>query len=225
LVDRHPERAEETLGLLDDDLRDRAYYVRADVSIESDCEQLVHEVLDHSGKIDVLVNNVGIAGPAGNAIQVNLDEWERAMKVNLTSMVSTAKFAIPHMEQQGSGSIINISSVAATVPGMPSLFYPVSKGAIVPLTRSMAAQHGGAGVRVNCIAAGLVLTPMVVAHGINHETREARRLAAPLQSEGDAWDVAYGTLYLASDEARWVTGVVLPIDAGLSMGGRMPTYE
>jgi NAD(P)-dependent dehydrogenase (short-subunit alcohol dehydrogenase family) len=147
------------------------------------------------------------------------------MSVNLSSMVAMAKYVVPHMERRRSGTITNISSVAALIPGMPSLFYPVSKGAVITLTRTMAAQHGPSGVRVNCIAAGLVMTPMVASHGMTSAFRDARRMAAPLQTEGDAWDVAYGALFLSSDEARWITGVILPVDAGFSLGGNVPVHE
>jgi len=146
-----------------------------------------------------------------------MQEWERAMKVNLSSMALMARHSIPVMAAQGAGSIVNISSTAALTGAFSSIFYPVSKGAVVPLTRQLAAQHGAQGIRVNCVAPGFVYTPMVSA-GMSDETRERRKLAAPLKLEGDAWDVAYAALYLAGDESRWVTGVVVPVDGGLLLG-------
>jgi NAD(P)-dependent dehydrogenase (short-subunit alcohol dehydrogenase family) len=219
LVDRRRDRVDETINSFNADERARARVVEADVSIDEDSERVVAETVRAFGRLDVLVNNVGIAGPPGNVVEVDMNDWERAMKVNLGSMALMAKHAIPVMASQGAGSIVNISSTAGLTGGFPSVFYPVSKGAIVPLTRLMALQHGSQGVRVNCVAPGLVYTPMVAARGMSDEVREQRRLAAALTVEGDAWDVAYAALYLAGDEARWVTGVVIPVDGGLVLGG------
>jgi len=219
LVDHKRDRAEETLASFDEEEKARARLVEADVSTAGGCSHVVAEAVSASGRIDVLVNNVGIAGPPGNVVDVDMKEWDRAMAVNLSSMALMAKHSVPVMAAQGGGSIVNISSTAALSGAFPSIFYPVSKGAIVPLTRQMALQHGAQGIPVNCVAPGLAYTPMVSARGMSEETRERRRQAAPLAIEGDAWDVAYAGLYLATDEARWVTGVVIPVDGGLVLGG------
>jgi NAD(P)-dependent dehydrogenase (short-subunit alcohol dehydrogenase family) len=219
LVDRRLGRADETIAAFSADEKARSSVVEADVSIGDDCRRIVAGTVQAFGRLDVLVNNVGIVGPPGNVVDVDMEEWDRAMKVNLGSMALMAKHAIPIMASQGAGSIVNISSTAGLIGGFPSIFYPVSKGAIVPLTRMMAQQHGSQGIRVNCVAPGLVYTPMVAAGGMSAETREQRRLAATLTAEGDAWDVAYAALYLAGDESRWVTGVVIPVDGGLVLGG------
>src|SRR5205823_1755609 len=141
-----------------------------------------------------------------------------AMRVNVTGMVLMAKYAIPEMRKAGGGAIVNLASVAGLQGGSPHLFYPVSKGAVVHLTRVMAAQHGTEGIRVNAIAPGMVLTPMVGGEGMDPALREARRKRSLLQTEGTAWDIAHAALYLASEEARWVTGVILPVDAGATAG-------
>jgi NAD(P)-dependent dehydrogenase (short-subunit alcohol dehydrogenase family) len=133
-------------------------------------------------------------------------------------MMLMAKYAIPVMIAGGGGSIVNIASVAGLRGGHPTLLYPTSKGAVIQMTRAMAAHHGRSGVRVNCIAPGMVYTPMVYARGMTPEMREARRRRSLLQTEGEGWDVAWAALYLAGDEARWVTGVVLPVDAGFTAG-------
>jgi NAD(P)-dependent dehydrogenase (short-subunit alcohol dehydrogenase family) len=138
--------------------------------------------------------------------------------VSRWSMMLMAKHAIPEMLRTGGGSIVNIGSVMGMVGLHPSLLYPVSKGAVIQMTRAMAAQHGHEGVRVNCVTPGFVYTPMVSAGGMTDEVRDARKRRGLLQTEGTAWDVAYAVLYLASDEARWVTGVVLPVDAGFTAG-------
>ena len=137
------------------------------------------------------------------------------MSVNLTSMILSSKHAIPVMVASGGGAIVNVSSISAIRPrGMTP--YTVSKGAVVPLTQAMAIDHAPDGIRVNCILPGPAYTSMV-AGGMSAEMRDLRRHASPLQIEGNSWDIAYAALYLASDEARWVTGVALPVDGGVTL--------
>lgn len=188
--------------------------VAADVTVAADCARIVQETVAAWGRLDILVNNVGIGGPPGTAVDVDIEAWDRAMRVNVTSMVLMAKYAIPEMIAAGGGAIVNIASVAGLLGGHPALLYPTSKGAVVNMTRAMASHHAADRIRVNAIAPGMVFTPMVRAPGMTEELREARRNRSLLKIEGEAWDVANGVLYLASDEARWVTGVILPIDAG-----------
>ena len=134
-----------------------------------------------------------------------------------------SKFAIPEMKKAGGGSIINISSVAGLRGGIANLLYPTSKGAVVNMTRAMAYHHGPDLIRVNCICPGMVYTPMVYAAGMSDEMREHRRKRSALQVEGSGWDVGGGVLYLASDDARWVTGTILPIDAGATAVSSTPS--
>ncbi|MGE3915397.1 MAG: SDR family NAD(P)-dependent oxidoreductase [Hyphomicrobiaceae bacterium] len=194
--------------------------VEADVTVPESCAAAVAKAVGAWGRLDILVNNVGIGGPAGNAVDLDLEQWDRAMRVNVTSMMLMARFAIPEMRKQKGGSIVNIASVAGLRGGHPGLLYPTSKGAVVNMTRAMAAQHGSEGIRVNCIAPGMVYTPMVYArgNGMSEELREARRTRSLLQTEGTGWDIGSGVLYLCSDLAKWVTGVILPIDAGATAG-------
>jgi NAD(P)-dependent dehydrogenase (short-subunit alcohol dehydrogenase family) len=117
------------------------------------------------------------------------------------------------------GVIINMSSIASLVGGIPVVAYGTTKGAVNSLTKTMAVQHGPDGIRVNAIAPGYVYTPMVTATGMTDEAREKRRRAAPLGTEGTAWDVAQAVVYLASDQARWISGTILPVDAGLTADG------
>ena len=188
--------------------------VEADVANEASCRQAVERALEAFGGVHILVNVVGVTGPAGNAVEVDPEAWDRAMRINVTSMVMMAKYALPPMIEAGGGSIVNISSVSGLLGGHPSLLYPTSKAAVIGLTRAMAAHHARQGVRVNCIAPGTVYTPMVASRGMTPELREARRMGTLLQVEGTAWDVASAAAFLASDAARWITGVVLPVDAG-----------
>ncbi len=192
--------------------------VVGNVADQTSCAAAVKTVAEAWGRVDILVNNVGIGGPMGNAVDTNAENWDAAMRINVTSMMLMAKYAIPEMRKQGGGSIINISSIDGLKGGNPSLFYSASKGAVVNMTRSMAAHHGPEGIRVNCIAPGYVYTPMVFAAGMEDELREARRMNTLLQTEGTGWDVGKGVVYLASDQARWVSGIILSIDAG-SMAG------
>ncbi|TWT00334.1 SDR family NAD(P)-dependent oxidoreductase [Reyranella sp. CPCC 100927] len=190
----------------------------ADVTDPADCEAAVAAAVAAWGRLDILLNNVGIGGPPGTAVDVDIAAWEQAMRVNVTSMVLMAKYAIPEMRKAGGGSIVNIASVAGLQGGHPHLLYPTSKGAVVQMTRAMAAHHGRENIRVNCIAPGMVYTPMVYARGMAPELREARKLRSMLQIEGEGWDVGHAVVYLASDAARWLTGVILPVDAGASAG-------
>ncbi len=197
--------------------------VEADVTDPAACARAVAETVTRWGRLDCLVNNVGIGGPPGTAVEVDPAAWDKAMRVNVTSMMLMAKYAIPEMPKLGGGAIVNIASVAGIAGGHPHLFYPTSTGAVVQLTRAMAAQHGSEGIRVNCIAPGMVYTPMVYAAGMSPELREQRRNRSLLKTEGTGWDIGNGVLYLVSDEARWVTGIVLPIDAGATAGaGALP---
>ena len=222
LLDAMPEWAAETGRMIAEE-GGEAIVIEADVTKAADCESAVRQTVAKWGRVDILVNNVGIGGPPGNAVDVDLDAWEHAMRVNVTSMMLMAKYAIPEMRKLGAGSIINLSSVAGLVGGHPSLLYPTSKGAVVNLTRAMAAHHGPEGIRVNCIAPGMVYTPMVYSRGMTPEMRETRRKRSLLQVEGTGWDVGNAVRYLASDESRWVTGTVLPVDAGATAGaGRLP---
>ena len=217
LVDTVAEWAEETRRLIEAE-SGVCQIVEGDVSDPASCRNIVARTIDAWGRIDILVNNVGLAGPRGNAIEVDVEAWDQAMRVNVASMMLMAKAAIPEMLKNGGGSIINLSSVAGLQGGHPSLLYPTSKGAIVALTRAMASHHGRDGIRVNCIAPGTVYTPMVASRGMTPELRKARRERTLLGTEGTGWDIGYGALYLVSDESRWVTGVILPIDGGATAG-------
>jgi NAD(P)-dependent dehydrogenase (short-subunit alcohol dehydrogenase family) len=189
-----------------------------DITDEAACQATVAEITADLGAPDILVNNVGVGGPLGTALDVDMAEWDQAMAVNLSSMVLMARACLPGMIDKGAGSIVNISSIAGLMGGHPGLLYPTSKGAIVQMTRAMATHHGRDGVRVNCICPGMVYTPLVYAQGMSVEMRESRKNRSLLQVEGTGWDVGNAVAFLASDAARWITGVVLPVDAGVTSG-------
>lgn len=217
ILDTQLDWAQETHSVIQREGGD-SMLLEADVSNEASCRGAVEQVLEAFRRLDVLVNNVGITGPAGTAVEVDPDAFDAAMRINLTSMVMMSKFAIPAMLESDGGSIINLSSVAGIEGGHPSLLYPTSKTAVIGLTRSMAAHHGREGIRVNAIAPGMVYTPMVASRGMTEDLRHARRDGSMLQTEGTAWDIARAAAFLASDAARWITGTTLVVDAGASSG-------
>ncbi|SJM51124.1 SDR family NAD(P)-dependent oxidoreductase [Gulosibacter sp. 10] len=193
-----------------------AISVQADMAEDGSVAAAATAVADAFARVDILVNNVGIVGPAGEAETLDLDAWDRGLRINLTSMVISARRFVPLMKSGGDGSIVNIGSIAGMGGGYPSLFYPTSKGAIVNLTRTMAGQYGEHGIRVNCIAPGQVLTPRIEARGLSPEMRAARNSVSALGTEGTGWDPAYAALFLASPMSSWISGTLLPVDGGLT---------
>ena len=189
-----------------------------DVSKDADCAAAVAEAVRLWGRVDILLNNVGISGPPGDATVLDLDAWDHGMQVNVKSMVMMTRHAVPEMRKQGGGAIVNLASIAGIQGGHPGLLYATTKGAIVQMTRAMAAHHGGDLIRVNAVAPGYVYTPMVSSRGLSDELRQQRATAGLLKVEGSAWDVAEAACFLASPAARWITGVTLPVDAGRSAG-------
>ena len=212
LVDAVPERAEETQAVIQEEGGVASVFA-ADVTNAEDCRRMVAAAVDRYGRLDALDNNVGISR-RGSVLEISEADWDYVMAVNVKSIVLASKYAIPQMLASGGGSIINISSIAG-LRAHSSTPYTTSKAAVQGLTMSMAADHGPDGIRVNCIAPGLVYSPMV-APRMDADLREIRKNAAPLRTEGDSWDIGYAALFLASDESRWVNGVILPVDAGLT---------
>ncbi|MCG7363940.1 glucose 1-dehydrogenase [Roseomonas sp. ACRSG] len=213
LVDRERSWAERTAEMIAAE-GGESLVVQADVTRPGECRAIVDAAVTRFGRVDVLVNNVGIGGARGTAVETDLEEWNHGLLVNVTSMMLMAKFSIPEMVRQGGGAIVNIASVAGLRGGTPNLLYPTSKGAVVNMTRAMAVHHARDGIRVNCVCPGMLHTPMVYAGGMTEEMREARRNRSLLRTEGSGWDCGAAVLYLASGHARWVTGVILPVDAG-----------
>ncbi|KAH7029591.1 short-chain dehydrogenase/reductase SDR [Microdochium trichocladiopsis] len=201
--------------------RGRTLAVQADVTVAEDCEKAVAVAIHDFGRLDVLVNNVGIAGAPGTALDVDMEQWAAGLEVNVSSMVLMAKYAIPAMRRNDvdveagemRGVIINMGSVAGLRGGTPHLLYPTSKGAVVNMTRAMAAHHAKDGIRVNCVCPGMLYTPMMYAN-MSDEARAARKARSLLGTEGNGWDCAGAVVFLASSHARWITGSILTVDAG-----------
>lgn len=200
----------------------RCLFRRTDVSVEQEVEALVAAGTKEFGRIGVLVNVAGIAHES-QAHLLDLDDWNRVLRVNLTSMFLCAKHVLPGMLGAKHGSIVNLTSVQGLL-GFPSYpHYAASKGGIISLTRQLAREYASQGVRVNCIAPGTVDTPMnaqIMARVPNPtELRATWDSMHPLGRIGQPIDIAWGALFLACDESSWITGQCLAIDGGLSAAG------
>jgi NAD(P)-dependent dehydrogenase (short-subunit alcohol dehydrogenase family) len=228
-VDRIGERARETAGMIASERGSAAAAssIAADVTVAADCARIVAEARSRYGRLDILVNNVGIGG-GGDAPAHRLEEdvFDRIMTVNLKGMWLTIKAAIPAMREQNGGAIVNISSLAA-LTGATQMAYEVSKAAVNRLTTSVAQSNARHGIRANAIMMGFMDTPMAVS-GIARATgrstadvRAERDVQVPLRGKmGTGWDTAHAALFLASDEARFITGEVLRVDGGMGNGLR-----
>ena len=212
-VDRVASQAEATLATIREEGGEASVF-EADVTVAENCRAMVDTAVERYGGLHILFNNVGI-NARDNVVDVKEEEWDRVLDTNLKSMMLTSKFAVPRMAEGGGGSIINVSSIGAlrAVGGGADISYSASKGGVIALSSAIAVRHGRSNIRVNCIAPGHIYTPMV--SSMSDERRDLRRRAGPLGTEGTAWDVAWAAVFLASDEARWISGVVLPVDAGV----------
>jgi NAD(P)-dependent dehydrogenase (short-subunit alcohol dehydrogenase family) len=210
-VDAELARAEETVTEIEKE-KGTARAFAADVTRAVDCKAMVEAATSRWGGLDILHNNVGVESRL-DLMETTEEEWDRVMAIDLKSMLLATQAAVPAMEKRGAGAVICVSSIAALV-GHGRTAYAAAKAGVIGFVTSVAVQLGPKGIRVNGIAPGQVWTPMVERLGA--EARERRRRAAPLGTEGTGWDVGWGAVYLASDEARWVTGHILVIDAGLT---------
>ena len=190
-----------------------ALFVLLDVSREEDWRHAIETTLAAFGKLDVLVNNAGI-GQVVSIEDISEELWDRVMAVNARGVFLGTKHAIPAMRKAGGGSIVNISSIAGLVGGGTSAAYVASKGAVRLFTKAAAIQHAGDGIRVNSVHPGPIETPMNQEFFANPANRADRIAKTPLGRIGQPEDVAYGVLYLASDESSFVTGSELVIDGG-----------
>jgi NAD(P)-dependent dehydrogenase (short-subunit alcohol dehydrogenase family) len=221
LVDRRLESAEDTREMIAKEGGEAAS-LQADATREEDCRRIASVCVERFGRLDILHNNVGIGDRDAGVTRLAEEDWDRILNVNMKSVFLPCKHALPVMREQGSGCVINISSIAA-VCSVGMLAYKTSKAGVNALTHQMALANARYGIRVNAIMPGLMDTPMAIegisrARGIPKEQLRAERDAqVPLGAKmGTGWDIAYASLFLASDEARFITGVILPVDGGQS---------
>ena len=212
-VDKNLDAAEETVKLIKSESGE-AIAVQADVTKESDAKKLVEATISKYAKLDILFNNVGIGGESVG-LNVATEEWDAVFDTNLKSVLLVCKYAVPEMIKGGGGAIVNNSSMAA-YHGFGLYAYSASKAGVIALTRSLAAGLAKHNIRVNCVAPGLMDTPMVAP--IMNEKR-IRRIEerVPLKRHGRAEETAYTVLFLASPESSYLTGQTIPIDGGLSI--------
>jgi len=192
----------------------------ADITREADCQAVAETCAERYGRIDILHNNVGRSQGDRGTTEMAVAMWEELMDMNLKGMFMTCKHVLPIMRQQNSGAIINISSTSS-MAARQTITYKTSKGAINTMTQHMAFENAAYGIRVNAILPGLMDTPMAIERRARERdvdrsvVRGERDAQVPLGGMGTAEDVANAALFLASDEAAYITGVLLPVDGGL----------
>lgn len=225
IVDRDLDSAEQSAELVRKEGGDATAH-RADITVDDECMGILDAALAALGHVDVLHNNVGVV-PVGRTEDLDPQEWRQGFEINLTGMWLTSKAVLPHMRERGSGAVVNISSMAGLLAGGEAIAYTTSKAAVHAMTRSLALEYAPHGVRVNCVAPGMMDTPMGVdaparAGGISRENVAAKRVAmVPMGHQGTCWDVANAALFLASQEAAFVTGTVLAVDGGFTLTSRI----
>jgi NAD(P)-dependent dehydrogenase (short-subunit alcohol dehydrogenase family) len=212
VADRDQGRAQATLDRITSH-GGEGFHGVGDVTDEQDCARLVGAMVEAYGRLDILVNNVGVSASYRLAT-IDAKAWSELFDVNLKSAMLMSKYAVPAMKAGGGGSIINISSIAG-IRAHGAIAYGPSKAAMAALAREIAVAEGRSGIRANTVAPGHLMTPHVM-NAMPEKTRELRRTVAPLGLEGDAWDVALAVLFLASDESRFITGTLLPVDGGVT---------
>ena len=220
LVDKNHEWLEPTLALVRE-AGGQAHACQADITQEQDCARIAEQAQTHLGRVDILYNNVGRSEGDRETAALEVKMWDTLMSLNLRGMFLTTKHMLPLMRAQGSGVILNVSSTSSQV-ATDAVAYKTSKGAVNTFTHHLATENAPYGIRANAILPGLMDTPMAIERrareqGVERDTvRRARDARVPLYGQmGTAWDVAHAAVFLASDEARYITGVLLPVDGGL----------
>jgi NAD(P)-dependent dehydrogenase (short-subunit alcohol dehydrogenase family) len=198
----------------------KAIMVEGDVSKAGDATEMVKKTLDAFGRLDILVNNAGVNYRPGGTVGTDEDGWDVVMDINAKGIYLVSRAAVPEMRSGTGGSIINIASIFGLVGSVEAVAYCASKGAVVNMTRSMALDLAGKKIRVNCICPGVVDTPMarewIEKQGNTKAVAKELSALHPLGRMGEPEDIANACLFLASDEASWVTGAILPVDGGFT---------
>lgn len=222
LFDLDEARAQTTFELISA-MGGQAKVFVGNVADPKDAGRMTAEALAWLGGLDTLVNNIGIGAGAGQLHSVPEADIDRVMSVNLGTVINMCRAALPPLLEGQGKSIVNIASVAGLLAHGNSAYGP-SKAAVIQLTAELAVMYGRDGIRANCVAPGHITTPMVEAY-VKGEGRRVRRAIAPIGIEGDAWDIAQATLFLAGPESRFITGITLPVDGGVTVVGPLAAYE
>ncbi len=230
LIDQNAETAKETLDMIASEKGSAQVCAPCDVTRADDCRDAVRQAAGTWGRLDILVNNVGVSARVRTTVvELPPEEWLRVLTVNVQSMMLMCKYAVPEMKKSGGGSIINISSFGGLYPSAGNNAYATSKGAIISFTRSIAVDHGADGIRANTILPGMMATPMGLAKKkggpeteqekvARHAAERDRRLNLSLLGiEGTGWDIGNAVLFLASDEAKYITGIDMLVDGGAAL--------
>ena len=219
LVDKYEERAKETLALIEDEGGD-ATIVTADLAEIAACQSIVDEAVRRYGSVDILVNNAAIASSTG-ILDTTPELYQQVLAVNLTAPFMLTKAVIPVMQQAGGGAIVNITSIAAMrgSGGGGQTAYAAAKAGLMGLMIDVADSFGKHGIRINCIAPGIIDTPMrtqaMLQAGVDPKEIDLS-FKTSLGIEGDAWDIARTVLFLAGPDGRYITGVLIPVDGGVT---------
>ena len=221
VVDRDPAAAAETARLIGEEQRE-ALVLEADVTDLASVTAMAESALKRFGRIDVLLNNVGGSIPGGPE-EMSVEEFRGQLDINLTSVFITAKVVLPVMAKQGGGAVVNVGSIGGLRHlGHDHVGYSAGKSALVQFTRQIAVRYATANIRCNTVIPGMIDTPLLE-HRVSRQKgrgdlatlRREAETRVPLGRRGDAWDVAYAALFLASDEAKYVTGTEILVDGGL----------
>ena len=188
------------------------FFVKLDVSNREQSKQMVKTALEKYGRIDILINNAGIVQDAFVS-KMTEEQWDKVININLKGVFNCTQAVVEVMMNQGSGVIINTSSIVGLYGNVGQVNYAATKAGLIGMTKTMAKELGRKGIRVNAVAPGFITTPMT--SNVPEKILEMMKEKTPLRRLGEAKDVAYAYLYLASDEARFVTGAVLCVDGGL----------
>jgi NAD(P)-dependent dehydrogenase (short-subunit alcohol dehydrogenase family) len=223
--DRDEAAAAETKRIIEDE-GGSCFVARCDATNAKEVNAFVADCMARLGRIDILINNVGRSEPGG-PVELAEETWDEQLEVNLKTAYLMCKAVLPIMERQGSGSVVSVSSVAGLrYVGKPQVAYAAGKAALLQFTRTTAVIYADRGVRLNCVVPGLMSTPLVrrladkYAGGDFEGFSAHRNAQVPMGRMGDAWDVAHAALFLASDEARYVTGTEIVVDGGLTAATR-----
>ena len=223
--DRDEAAAAETKRIIEDE-GGSCFVARCDATNAKEVNAFVADCVARLGRIDILINNVGRSEPGG-PVELAEETWDEQLEVNLKTAYLMCKAVLPIMERQGSGSVVSVSSVAGLrYVGKPQVAYAAGKAALLQFTRTTAVIYADRGVRLNCVVPGLMSTPLVrrladkYAGGDFEGFSAHRNAQVPMGRMGDAWDVAHAALFLASDQARYVTGTEIVVDGGLTAATR-----